>query len=236
MNKFYIYSILVHILILGGAFKITDVQKNELKFIEKKTMVVSLKNRKATVSENKVEEISRENEENVLQDEEVVTKSLEKEELEEKKEIKKHEVPKKKTEKLAKKIIKDKLSKKIQSKKKNVGKKYSEFEDKNRFIVGEDGVFTAVNLEGIEYEIVKEIDPKYPIKARKIGYKGNGEVVVEFLVDLKGDIKNIKFISGEIKYGFKEEVFKALQQWKFKPIEYKGKRIKVNFEKTFIFK
>lgn len=236
MSKFYVYSILIHILILGGVFKINDVKKNELKFVEKKTMVVSLKNRKATVSENKVEEISRENEENVLQDEEVVTKSLEKEELEEKKEIKKHEIPKKRTENLVKKIVKDKPSKKVQSKKKNVGKKYSEFEDKNRFIVGEDGVFTAVNLEGIEYEIVKEIDPKYPIKARKIGYKGNGEVVVEFLVDLKGDIKNIKFISGEIKYGFKEEVFKALQQWKFKPIEYKGKRIKVNFEKTFIFK
>lgn len=234
MNKFYIYSILVHILILGGAFKITDVQKNELKFIEKKTMVVSLKNRKATVSQNKVEEVSHEND--LPQEEEIISKSLEKEEFEQKKEIKKHEVPKKKTEKLAKKIIKDKLSKKIQSKKENVDKKYSEFEDKNRFLVGEDGVFTAINLEGIEYEILKEIDPKYPIKARKIGYNGNGEVIVEFLVDLKGDVKNIKFISGEMKYGFKEEVFKALQQWKFKPIKYKGKEIKVNFEKTFIFK
>ena len=53
---------------------------------------------------------------------------------------------------------------------------------------------------------------------------------------VKGNIKNIKFISGETRYGFKEEVFKALEQWKFKPIEYKGKKIKVSFEKTFIFK
>ena len=236
MNKFYIYSFLIHTLILGGVFKINDEQKNDLKFVEKKTMVVSLKNRKATVSQNRVEEINNKNKNDLLKEEKVVLEPLQKEELEQKKEIKIYEVPKKKIEKLTKKIVKNNQPKEIQTKKKSTNKIYSEFEDKNRFLVGEDGVFTAINLEGIEYEILKEVDPKYPIKARKIGYNGNGEVIVEFLVDLKGDVKNIKFISGETKYGFKEEVFKALQQWKFKPIEYKGKKIKVSFEKTFIFK
>lgn len=236
MNKFYIYSILIHTLILVGVFKISDLQKSNLKFVEKKTMVVSLKNRRATVSQNKVEKVSYESENKLSQDEEIVPESLKKEKLEQKKEIKKYETPKKKTKKLVKKIRKSEQPNRTQNKRKNIDKKYSEFEDKNRFLIGEDGVFTAINLDGIEYEILKEVDPKYPIKARKIGYNGNGEVVVEFLVDLKGDIKNIKFISGEKNYGFKEEVFKALEQWRFKPIEYKGKRIKVNFEKTFIFK
>lgn len=236
MNKFYIYSVLIHTLILGGVFKVNDLQRDNLKFVEKKTMTVSLKNRKATVSQNRAVETSDESKNDAVEEKKIVVEPPQKEEREPKKEIKKLEIPKKKIERKEKKVVKHTQSKQVQVKKENTEKKYSEFEDKNRFLVGEDGVFTAINLDGIEYEILKEIDPKYPIKARKIGYNGKGEVVVEFLVDLKGNIKNIKFISGETKYGFKEEVFKALEQWKFKPIEYKGKKIKVSFEKTFIFK
>ncbi|MGL5613734.1 energy transducer TonB, partial [Cetobacterium sp.] len=108
--------------------------------------------------------------------------------------------------------------------------------DQNRFLQGEDGVFTAISLDGIEYEILKEVDPQYPIKARKIGYNGVGSIKVNFLVDIDGTVKDVKFISGESKFGFREEVEKALKKWKFKPIIYKGKIIKVHFEKEFKFK
>ena len=91
-------------------------------------------------------------------------------------------------------------------------------------------------MDGIEYEILKEVDPQYPIKARKIGYNGVGSIKVNFLVDTDGTVKDIKFISGESKFGFREEVEKALKKWKFKPIIYKGNIIKVHFEKEFKFK
>lgn len=247
MNKFYILSAVLHgavILCLLGFAK-----DEELKFKEKNTMVVSVKNRKA-VSNNSNISIAKENEkekesENEKKEEEkniVEEKTVEKEIVEEKivkekatKIVKKEEIKEKskKNKDLKNKKIDNSESKSKSSEEKKV---YNEFEDKNRFLQGEDGVFTAASLDGIEYEILKEVDPQYPMKAKKIGYSGMGSVKVKFLVDVDGSVKDIEFISGESKFGFREEVEKALKKWKFKPIVYKGKVIKVHFEKEFKFK
>lgn len=237
MNKFYILSLLIHLLIVGGIFKISE--EKEIKFIKKNTMIVSVKNRRAQSSsqeknliknEKPIEQSENKKEVEKIEKEKKIEKVQEKKKkaVKKKKEVKKIKKIKKieKVEKIEK-IVKKKSSKKIP---------YNEFQDKNRFIQGKDGVFTAVSLEGIEYEILKEVDPKYPIIARKMGYKGEGIVNVSFLVSLDGKVKDIKLISGESKYGFKDEVIKALKKWKFKPIVYKGKRIEVKFEKVFKFR
>nr|WP_307776366.1 TonB family protein [uncultured Cetobacterium sp.] len=261
MNRFHGYSLVVHVIVFFIAFQVMKPEVEKLKFVQKRTMAVSLQNRRAKSSDAQVNKtVTQETkpvepvkkEEEVTKKEEQVVKEEKK--IEEKKEIISKEKPKKIAEKAKKKIaekpkkkvekvtnqpVKKKEIKEVQNKKQTVEKPkavYNEFQDKNRFTLGDDGVFTAVVADGIKFEILKEIDPKYPIMAKKMGYKGKGEVTVGFVVNLNGDVENIEFISGENKYGFKEEVFKALKRWKFKPIVYKNKKIKVNFEKSFIFK
>lgn len=232
MNKFYILSAILHGMVIFFLFGFA--KDEELKFREKNTMIVSVKNRRAVSNNSNISSVKQSEQKEEVQDEKVIPeeKPVEEEKTKEKvkKIIKKEEVKKKKSE--TKKS--DNKEKKTNSNK--VKESYNEFEDQNRFLQGEDGVFTAISLDGIEYEILKEVDPQYPIKARKIGYNGVGSIKVNFLVDIDGTVKDVKFISGESKFGFREEVEKALKKWKFKPIIYKGKIIKVHFEKEFKFK
>ncbi len=232
MNKFYILSAILHGIVIFFLFGFA--KDEELKFREKNTMIVSVKNRRAVSNNSNISSVKQSEQKEEVQDEKVIPeeKPVEEEKTKEKvkKIIKKEEVKKKKSE------TKKSDNKEQKNKSNKVKESYNEFEDQNRFLQGEDGVFTAVSLDGIEYEILKEVDPQYPIKARKIGYNGIGSVKVKFLVDTDGTVKEIKFISGESKFGFREEVEKALRKWKFKPIIYKGKIIKVHFEKEFKFK
>lgn len=232
MNKFYILSAILHGIVIFFLFGFA--KDEELKFREKNTMIVSVKNRRAVSNNSNISSVKQSEQKEEVQDEKVIPeeKPVEEEKTKEKvkKIIKKEEVKKKNLE--AKKLD----NKEQKNKSNKVKESYNEFEDQNRFLQGEDGVFTAVSLDGIEYEILKEVDPQYPIKARKIGYNGIGSIKVNFLVDIDGTVKDVKFISGESKFGFREEVEKALRKWKFKPIIYKGKIIKVHFEKEFKFK
>lgn len=103
------------------------------------------------------------------------------------------------------------------------------------FSMGTDGIWTAGSADGIQYKILKQIDPDYPIQAEKVRYKQKVIVSARFLVGLNGEIEKIDIVKSHQKFGFDSEVKKALKQWKFKPIYYKNKNIKVYFTKDFIF-
>lgn len=103
------------------------------------------------------------------------------------------------------------------------------------FNIGKDGIFTAASSDGIDYRILKQIEPNYPIQAERIRYKKKVIVSVRFLVGLNGKIEKIDFLQSHSKLGFDDEVKKALNQWVFHPIYYKNKNIKVYFMKDFIF-
>lgn len=226
MSKFYILSVILHGIAIFFLFGFT--QDEEIKFKEKNTVVVSVKNRRAVSDNTDISSIkeSEKKGETVVSQEKIVEKEVMKEE---RKEIEKKEV-------ITKKKVEVKKQEKKEQKSTKAEEVHNEFKDQNRFLQGEDGIFTATSQDGIEYEILKEIDPQYPIKAKKIGYNGVGIVKVKFLVDIDGTVKKIEFISGESRFGFREEVEKVLKKWKFKPIIYKGKVIKVYFEKEFKFK
>lgn len=103
------------------------------------------------------------------------------------------------------------------------------------FSISKDGIFTAASSEGIEYKILKQVDPDYPVQAERIRYKKKVVITARFLVGLKGEVEKINIINSHEKFGFDKEVEKALKQWKFHPIYYKNKNIKVYFTKDFIF-
>lgn len=104
------------------------------------------------------------------------------------------------------------------------------------FSIGEDGNIVASSSDGIDYHILKQIDPPYPTMAKKVRYSKLVVVKVKFLVGLNGKIEDIKIVSGHPKLGFDKSVIDALNKWQFSPIYHKGRNIKVYFTKDFVFK
>lgn len=105
----------------------------------------------------------------------------------------------------------------------------------SNFIVDGDGTNIALTSEGINYQIINEIEPDYPSQAESIGYSKKVQVTVKFLVGLKGNVEKAEIIKSHKDLGFDAEVMKAIKKWRFKPIFHKGKNIKVYFTKTFVF-
>ena len=105
----------------------------------------------------------------------------------------------------------------------------------SNFIADGDGTYIALTSEGINYQIINEVEPDYPSQAESIGYSNQVKVTVKFLVGLKGNIEKAEIIKSHKDLGFDAEVMKAIKKWKFKPIFHKGKNIKVYFTKTFVF-
>lgn len=105
----------------------------------------------------------------------------------------------------------------------------------SNFIADGDGTYIALSSEGINYQIINEVEPDYPSQAESIGYSNQVKVTVKFLVGLKGNIEKAEIIKSHKNLGFDAEVMKAIKKWKFKPIFHKGKNIKVYFTKTFVF-
>ena len=105
----------------------------------------------------------------------------------------------------------------------------------SNFIVDGDGIYIALTSEGINYQIINEVEPDYPSQAESIGYSNQVKVTVKFLVGLKGNVEKAEIIKSHKDLGFDAEVMKAIKKWRFKPIFHKGKNIKVYFTKTFVF-
>ena len=103
------------------------------------------------------------------------------------------------------------------------------------FIENSDGTYTAVSSKGIDFKILKEISPNYPRQAEMARYNKTVIVEAKFLVGTDGSVENIKIIKSHEKFGFDKEVIQALKKWKFKPVVYNGRNIKVYFNKEFIF-
>ena len=105
----------------------------------------------------------------------------------------------------------------------------------SNFIADGDGTSIALTSEGINYQIINEVEPDYPSQAESIGYSKKVQVTVKFLVGLKGNVEKAEIIKSHKDLGFDAEVMKAIKKWRFKPIFHKGKNIKVYFTKTFVF-
>ncbi|ASG27293.1 energy transducer TonB [Fusobacterium nucleatum subsp. nucleatum] len=105
----------------------------------------------------------------------------------------------------------------------------------SNFISDGDGSYIALSSKGINYQIINEVEPDYPSQAESIGYSKQVKVTVKFLVGLKGNVEKAEITQSHKDLGFDAEVMKAIKKWKFKPIYYNGKNIKVYFVKTFVF-
>lgn len=109
------------------------------------------------------------------------------------------------------------------------------FRKSGNFTANSDGTYTAISSRGINFEIISQPDPNYPRQAEVIRYSQTVTVEVRFLVGLDGNIEDVQITKSHAKFGFDDEVLKALRRWKFKPIVYNGRKIKVYFNKEFVF-
>lgn len=127
------------------------------------------------------------------------------------------------------------LKNKPQKKRKSSEEKILREEKRDNFIENSDGTYIAIVSDGVNFKIIKQVDPNYPKQAEKLRYDKIAVVEVKFLVGLNGEVEKIEILKSNKQFGFDKEVIQALNKWKFEPITYKGKKIKVYFNKEFVF-
>lgn len=183
------------------------------------------------IKQEKIEEIKEEKTEPVKTEEVKPAPEFESRMTKEKKDIKEEE---KKPEKNKKTENKKTQKKSETAKKENKNSGKNTIKETN-FIENSDGTYTAVSSKGIDFKILKEISPDYPRQAEMARYNKTVIVEAKFLVGTDGSVEDIKIIKSHEKFGFDKEVISALKKWKFKPVVYNGRNIKVYFNKEFIF-
>ncbi|MFP5212613.1 MAG: TonB family protein [Acidobacteriota bacterium] len=71
--------------------------------------------------------------------------------------------------------------------------------------------------------VVEKVEPDYPFGARR--QKVTGRVMVKFLVDPRGQVKNISIVKAEPTGIFENSAIEAIGKWRFKPGYYKGQAV-----------
>lgn len=88
------------------------------------------------------------------------------------------------------------------------------------------------------YKILREVKPEYPAKAKNLNFRGKIVVTSEFIVGKDGRVREIRLKSENDlykKYSFNKSIEKALREFRFTPISYKGNIVEVVFSKEFEF-
>lgn len=230
--KFYIISFVLHVIIIASAFHFTAPE-----IVDNKNIVVYLNelNSQAIVEDKK--SISEVNNETLIKKEE------KKQEIKkvEKKKIEKKKIEKKKIN-INKKAIKSEIKEEnTEENSKESSKNNTNKNDAVNYFSGmeKDGnggyIGDSKGMSGFGYKIIREVDPNYPIIAKKMGYKKEVIIKTKFLVGLDGKVEKVEFLDDFNNYGFHNEVEKALYKWEFSPIIYHGKKIKMYFYKDFRF-
>lgn len=93
-------------------------------------------------------------------------------------------------------------------------------------------VAVASNGEGKVPNAVRQGLPIYPPRAQAVGIEGS--IKVRFDVDAEGRVDNVEVISADPKNVFEREVKRAMRQWRYEKIPYKGKVVVIEFKMTGI--
>ncbi len=79
---------------------------------------------------------------------------------------------------------------------------------------------------------LKQTPPKYPYGMAKSGFVG--EVVVQFTIDVQGDVQNVT-IAESNHPGFNEAAVESVREWKFQPASVNGKTIRTRVSQKLQF-
>ncbi len=90
----------------------------------------------------------------------------------------------------------------------------------------------------LNYKILNMPNPEYPSKAKNLNFNKKIIVVSEFIVGKDGKVRKFLLKSeNELykKYAFDKSIEKVLKEYRFTPINYKGRSVEVKFIKIFEF-
>jgi len=107
-----------------------------------------------------------------------------------------------------------------------------------------DGVAVGTgSMENVVYEagevdeqaqVLKEIQPKFPERAKKLGISGYVKVMI--VIDVYGDVAQANVMTLDPPgYGLETEALKAVRQWKFSPAQLGGYPVAQKATKEFRF-
>ena len=107
-----------------------------------------------------------------------------------------------------------------------------------------DGVAVGTgSMENVVYEagevdeqaqVLKEVQPTYPARAKKLGVSGYVKVMI--VIDAYGEVSQANVMSLDPPgYGFETEALKAVRQWKFSPAHLGGYPVAQKATKEFRF-
>lgn len=72
----------------------------------------------------------------------------------------------------------------------------------------------APSICGSEPTLIEKVEPKYPRLARQAGLEG--DVILTYLVDVSGIVKDIKVVKSDMK-SFEDAAVRAVSQYKYSP-------------------
>jgi TonB family protein len=88
------------------------------------------------------------------------------------------------------------------------------------------GELIALNQVDTPPALLKKIEPKYPAQALNMGVEGT--VTVNTLISENGDVVRTEILKGvKGDYGFERAAESAIRQWKFRPAQKGGAKVKV---------
>lgn len=107
-----------------------------------------------------------------------------------------------------------------------------------------DGVAVGTGgMENVVYEagevdeqasVLREVQPKFPAKAKRMGVSGYVKVLI--VIDVYGDVAQAQVLTQEpAGYGFDVEALNAVRQWKFSPAQLGGYPVAQKATKEFCF-
>lgn len=225
--KFYIFSFLCHLLLL---FTIYTKPVKDVKLDSKNVLVYlsELKTENNTPAPAPLQSLiqSEPKKEEKAKEEKKIEKKIEK--------------------KVVKKIVKKEVKKKEETVKEKTGEETNKETVTDNSVpynplagLVKDGTGTYIGDQksggGIRYRIKREVEPEYPILAKRANYRNEVVIKTKFLIGLDGKVEEIIFLDNFTSYGFRKEVEKALKKWEFDPIIYHGEKIKLYFYKDFRF-
>lgn len=227
--KFYIFSFLIHLLLLV-TFYVKPAKEIKL---DSKNVLVYLTDKQNDTPAPAPAPLQSLNTEPVVEEKKPEEKKVEK------------KIEKKVEKKPEKKVVKKAVPKPIPKETVSETPQEESTEAKNSApynpLAGlvKDGTGTYIGDQrrgqGIGYKIKREVQPEYPIMAKRANFKNEVVIQTKFLVGLDGRVEDIIFLDDFTSYGFRKEVEKALRKWEFAPIVYQGHNIKMYFYKDFRF-
>ena len=97
----------------------------------------------------------------------------------------------------------------------------------------ENVVYEAGEVD-VQAQVLREIQPKFPEKAKRMGVSGYVKVLI--VIDVYGDVAQAQVLTQEpAGYGFDNEALKAVRQWKFSPAQLGGFPVAQKATKEFRF-